>query len=359
MTPGAVNLTAGDCGNYGTKSAQVDPLRPQDIYTSFNCEGIWKSTDYGQTWNGPINTGSNGAAVGDCAAAIAIGRHAEDTADVAPILYESCIRGTGIGFWRSLNGGVDWTQYDVLPSGGQPSAVNQQFYAPAVDPYDADHLLMAGHAVDLLVQSTDGGLTWTSVTLAPGMITGDGGTGGIGFVNTGDPSTTRGTWLWLAAAVGTVGTWRTADGGATWALVDGNEHTNGSMHSELFQPAPYTTGLVYMAGQNSALGAGVLRSDDYGKTWAHVGSALPEAVVIATALHVYSMYGWAAGVGQSVPPSLEVGDGPGDGTWSARTTPAAMTQGPGQVAVTSDGTSSILIAANYNAGLWRYVEPAP
>jgi hypothetical protein len=34
-----------------------------------------------------------------------------------------------------------------------------------------------------------------------------------------------------------------------------------------------------------------------------------------------------------------------------------MTQGVGQIAVTNDGTHSILVAANYNAGLWRYVEP--
>jgi hypothetical protein len=35
-----------------------------------------------------------------------------------------------------------------------------------------------------------------------------------------------------------------------------------------------------------------------------------------------------------------------------------MTQGPGQVAVTNDGTNSIVVVANYNAGLWRYVEPS-
>jgi hypothetical protein len=34
-----------------------------------------------------------------------------------------------------------------------------------------------------------------------------------------------------------------------------------------------------------------------------------------------------------------------------------MTQGPAQVAVTSDGTHSIAVAACWNAGLWRYLEP--
>jgi hypothetical protein len=190
------------------------------------------------------------------------------------------------------------------------------------------------------------------------MVTGDGGTGGINFVNTGSASTTRGTWLWLAAAVGTVGTWRTADSGASWTLVDQNEHINGSMHSEVYQPLPPFTGDLYMAGQNSALGAGVLRSTDFGKTWAHVGLPTPEAVVFGTTLHVYGMYGWGIGAGQTVAPGLEVGEAPGTGTWSAPGTPPAMTQGPGQVAVTNDGTNSIVVVANYNAGLWRYVEPS-
>jgi hypothetical protein len=38
-------------------------------------------------------------------------------------------------------------------------------------------------------------------------------------------------------------------------------------------------------------------------------------------------------------------------------TPPAMTQGPAQAAVTSDGKNNILVIASYNAGLWRYIEP--
>jgi hypothetical protein len=362
VTPVAINLTdGGACGNFGTKAVQVDPMVASDVYTSFNCQGIWKSTDYGQTWSGPINTGTGGEMVGDCAAAIAIARA---SAESGPILYESCIRGDGIGFWRSTNGGVDWKNLSVLPDGGQATAINQQFYAPAVDPYDANHLIMAAHEVDLLVESTDGGQTWTNVPLAGAMITGDGGTGGINFVNTGVASTTRTTWLWLAATigvnsmnVGTVGTWRTSDGGATWTNVDENEHTNGSMHSEVYQPTPYSSGVIYMAGGYSALGSGVLRSSDYGQTWTHVGLATQEAVVVGTPSHVYAMYGWAAGEGATVDPTLEVGPTSSTGTWAAPGTPAAMTQGPGQAAVTNDGTHDIIIVANYNAGLWRYIEP--
>ena len=350
VTPSSVNLTTGDCGNYGTKGVQVDPSRPQDIYAELNCQGIWKSTDYGQTWNGPINSGQNGAAVGDCAGSIAIAR---SPAYPDAILYESCIRGAGLGFWRSTNGGVDWTSMSVLPDGGAASAANQQFYTPAVDPYDANHLLMSQHTTDVLVESTDGGQTWTNVVLAPAMITA-GDTGGIDFIDTGNPSTTRGTWLWLSAA--SAGTWRTSDGGATWTQVETNEHVAGSMHSEVYQPAPATSGVIYMAGEYSTSGSGVLLSMDWGQTWTHVGLDQPESIVIGTPKHLYAMFGWAIGAGQTVDPSLEVGDVPGTGTWASPGTPPAMTQGPGQAAVTSDGTNEIILVGDYNAGLWRYVE---
>jgi hypothetical protein len=340
-----------DCGNYGTKGVQVDPLRPQDVYVEYNCQGIWKSVDYGQTWSGPINTGHNGAAVGDCAGSIAIAR---SPSNPTAILYESCIRGSGLGFWRSDNGGVDWTSFDVLPDGGAASAENQQYYSPAVDPYDPDHLLMSQHATDGLVQSTDGGQTWTNIVLDAAMITG-GDTGGIDFVNTGDPSTTRTTWLWLSAA--SAGTWRTSDGGATWTQVQTNEHVAGSMHAEIFQPTPYTSGTIYMAGEYSGSGSGVFISQDFGSTWTHVGQNEPESTVIATSKNVYAGFGWAAGPSTAVAPGLEVASIPGTGTWSSPGTPPAMTQGPGQAAVTNDGTYNIVFFGNYNAGLWRYVEP--
>jgi hypothetical protein len=83
------------CGNYGTETVQVDPMHPSNLYTEFNCQGIWKSTDYGATWTGPINTGSNGTTISDCAGGITVAP--SSTANV-PTIYESCIRGSGTVF---------------------------------------------------------------------------------------------------------------------------------------------------------------------------------------------------------------------------------------------------------------------
>ena len=174
VTPSNVNLTSTlSCGNYGTETVQADPNRPSDLYAQFHCQGIWKSVDYGKTWVGPINTGSNGATVTDCAGGIRLAPNGTST----PTLYLSCIRGAAIGFWRSLDGGVNWTHYAIAPA---PSN-RQDVYPPMLDPYDPQHLIMAGHEQDLLVESVNGGQSWTSIPLNPGMLRGS-GTGSISFI---------------------------------------------------------------------------------------------------------------------------------------------------------------------------------
>jgi hypothetical protein len=139
-----------------------------------------------------------------------------------------------------------------------------------------------------------------------------------------------------------------------WTRVDKNEHTNGA--TEIFYQ-PDTSGVMYMAGVYSDLGWGVLRSTDYGQTWLHEGANEQETTVFGTKKNVYAMFGWAPGPGQTVDPSLQVVPVPGTGGWTKPGTPTAMFQGPGQGAVTSDGTHSIIVLSSYNAGLWRYVEP--
>jgi len=342
VTPTNVNLTDDlDCGNYGVDSVQVDPTTPSDLYAQFNCQGIWKSTDYGQTWRGPINTGTGGAGANG-AGAITI----PSAATTKPVpIYSAAIRGSGLGFWKSIDGGVSFTQYKI-----DPTPDRQGYYAPATDPYDALHLIMAGHEMDAVVESTDGGEHWTSVHLEAGMME-PGGTAAVFFLDTGAAATTRGTWLWMAqGSGGDYGTWRTTNAGVAWTQVDKNEHGHGT--SQLFQPGG---GVVFMPGVYSALGWGVLRSSDYGQTWTHVGGTGNENLVFGTSKNVYAMNGWAS-LGP-VDPSLEIAPMPGDGTWTPTPTPAEMTHGPAQVAVIHDDKSAILVAACWTSGLWRYIEP--
>jgi hypothetical protein len=344
VTPAGVDLTNDlNCGNYGTISAVSDPLRPSNLYTQFNCQGIWRSTDYGLTWTGPINTGSGGqGAKGAGGIAIAPG-----PAGQPPILYSAGIRGTGMGFWRSLDGGVSWTNFVVTPSGSR-----QDYYPPVVDPYNPNHVILNGHEMNVIVQSMDGGQTWTSVPMAAGMNE-NGGTGFITFVNTGNAATTANTWLWIGQQNGgTYGTWRTSNGGSSWTQVDKNEHPHGE--SQFYQPD--ASGVIYMAGVNSGKGWGVLRSTDYGQTWAHVGNTSGEGIVFGTPNHIYAMWAWAC-AHCTVDPAFEVGPAGGLGTWTSVPTPASMSMGGAQAAVVFDGTHYVIVTANWLSGLWRYVEP--
>jgi hypothetical protein len=348
VTPAGVDLTNYmGCGNYGFETVQVDPKNPSNLYAALHCQGIWKSTNYGATWTGPINTGTNGAKISDCAGGITI--PPSSTASV-PTIYESCIRGSGLGFWKSVDGGVNWTSYFVPPG----NSGYQDFYPPVVDPHDENHLLMATHEQNYLRESVDGGHNWTNVPMAGGMMQ-NGGTGEIFFINTGNAASTRGLWLWLAqASGGTYGTWRTSNSGATWVKVDKNEHPHGV--EQIYQPD--NNGVVFMAGSYSDLGNGVLRSTDYGQTWTHVGStASGEGVVTGSSTNLYSMFGYPIGVGGTTIAAFEIGAQPGTGTWVTPNVPAGLTQGPGQIRVVNDGTHNILVAAMHNAGLWRYIEP--
>jgi photosystem II stability/assembly factor-like uncharacterized protein len=347
VTPSNVDLTNNlSCGNFGTENVQVDPNQPSNFYAQFHCQGIWKSVDYGRTWTGPINTGTNGATVSDCAGGI---RLAPNGAGSPPILYQGCIRGAAIGFWRSLDGGVNWTRYNIAPAASN----RQDVYPPSVDPYDSQHLIMAGHEQDLLVESVNGGQTWTSIPMNAGMRAGN-GTGSISFINTGNASSTRGTFLWMAQQSGGVyGTWRTTNDGASWTQVDKNEHPHG--FAEAFQPD--ASGVIYIAGAYSQAGWGVLRSADYGVTWTHVGSSGNQRVVFGTPKAVYSSYSYPTGLSGSDGPSFQLAPQPGTSGWTSPSTPAAMREGSSQVAIGFDGSRYYIVGANYGAGLWLYIEP--
>jgi hypothetical protein len=211
---------------------------------------------------------------------------------------------------------------------------------------------MAGHEMNFLVQSVDGGRTWTNVPVASGMSQ-NGGTASIFFINTGTAATARGTWLWMAQQVGgAVGTWRTSNSGSTWVQVDKNEHPHGA--SQIYQPD--NNGVVYMAGAYSSLGWGVLRSSNFGQTWTHVGMSGNETVVVGTSKNLYAMFGYPVGPGGSTNAAFESSSQPGTNTWIAPGSPASLTQGPAQIAVVNDGARNILVGAMWNSGLWRYIE---
>lgn len=337
VTPAGVNPANASCGVAGTSSVQADPAHPSHLYVQFHCQGIWKSVDYGATWAGPINTGVNGVLSRDCDGVISISPTSTAT---VPTIFQACVRGNATGFWKSIDGGVNWIRYNVAPT------TRQDYLHPVVDPYDQTHLLMTGHEFDSLVESFDGGLTWNNVAVNTQMLT-NAFNSYVEFIDTGSASSTRRTWLWVADGNGSTGTWRTTNSGGTWTKVDSNEFFSSA--AQIHQPDK--NGVVFIAGRQSLLGDGILRSTDYGQTWARVGLNTSESIVFGTPKNVYSMCFCSNG-------KFQVASMPGTGTWVAPGTQAGPTTPPtAQVGVVNDGTRNILVAAGGETGVWRYIEP--
>lgn len=359
QTPGTwVNVTPAGAGNlacgpncFGVANIIVDPSNPSNFYSAIP-GGLWKSTDYGQTFTGPINTGSGGGVMGNVTGLGIVGNGIGQP----PKLYSGACCGGSSGFFRSLDGGVSWTTFNIAPGGSR-----QDVYYPQVDPYDGNHLIMSGHEQDAMYQSIDGGQNWTNIPRESGMICGCGGTAWLSFVNTGNATTTRNTWLWMEQGTGGgFGTWRTTSGGVGspgWIQVDSAEHSHGNF--QLYQPD--NNGVIFIPNIYSGLGWGVLRSTDYGATWAHVSNGNSgEAVVFGTPNNVYASYSFACGTCNTVFPNFQQAAQPAITGWSvgAQIPPPAGAQGAGQAAVTFDGSNYIILTANWTDGLWRYVEPA-
>src|SRR5499427_4622349 len=141
-----------------TKSAQGVPSQPNVFYIGVCNGGIWKTTDYGRTWQPVFDdqpTGSIGAVA------------------VAPsdpnIVYVASGEGlqrpdlsVGDGIYRSADAGKTWTHLGLRDG--------QQIPGLAIDPRDPNKILVAvaGHPYGPnpqrgVFRSTDGGQTFQKV----------------------------------------------------------------------------------------------------------------------------------------------------------------------------------------------------
>jgi hypothetical protein len=333
MDPALFTGTSG----FGIGSIVTDPARPTDLYAG-GYGSIWKSTDYGLTWQ-KLDSNPNPPS-------LALG-HVLAVAGTAPAtLWMANVNGAKHVF-RSNDGGLTFTLTGDIPE--QPDAAS--LYSIVVDPNDAKHLLSGLHEQDKVLESTDAGDTWQ-------FVSGSGWPAGGKswfpyFVDAGSPEKTRTTWF--AIAQDGASAVMTSDGGKTWAQpkgIEGLQHPHGS--AGFFQDAQ----ALFVAGiHGTAMGDGVYRSTDLGANFTRVtqGSG---GVVWGTSKNLYVMWGWAcAGCGiNEGGPQYQTAPQPGT-TWIKGSVPDALDWGPNSVATTSDGTHNIMVGAMWATGLWRYVEP--
>ncbi len=244
---------------------------PNVFYVGQVDGGVWKSTDYGQSWK-PIFDGQDTQSIG----AIAVAPSDDNIVYVAS--GEGLHRpdlSVGDGIYRSDDAGKTWTHLGLRDG--------EQIPALAVDPTNPNRLFAAvlGHpygpsAERGIFRSEDGGTTWEKVLYR------DERTGGSDVaIDPKDPRVvyaslweeTLGPWEDGNDYAGTKGgLFKSVDGGTTWKqltnglpanLVQINVTISGSDPERLYATLSTTEEGGYATGK----GLGVYRSDDAGASW--------------------------------------------------------------------------------------------
>jgi photosystem II stability/assembly factor-like uncharacterized protein len=257
-----------------TRAATGVPGEPNVFYLGAVHGGVWKSNDYGRTWN----------AIFDSQPTQSIGAIAVAPSD-PEIVYVGSGEGlhrpdlsVGNGIYKSTDGGKTWKHLGLADA--------EQIPALVVDPQNPNRLFAAvlGHpygpsAERGIFRSSDGGISWQKV------LSKDENTGGSDV--TIDPShpevvyaalweVREGPWEDNNTFAGTGGgLFKSTDGGDTWKqltnglpkdIVQVNIALAPSLPSRIYASVGTTEKGDYASGA----GLGVYRSDDAGQSWYRV-----------------------------------------------------------------------------------------
>jgi|CZKL01.1.fsa_nt_gi photosystem II stability/assembly factor-like uncharacterized protein len=254
-----------------TRAATGVSDQPNVFYVGQVDGGVWKSTDYGRTWN-PIFDGEESQSIG----AIAVAPSDSN------ILYVASGEGlhrpdlsVGNGIYRSSDAGKTWKHLGLHEGQQIPSLV--------IDPRDPNRLFAAvlGHPYGPneergIYRSTDGGQNWKKILYK------DANTGGSDVVL--DPANPD--VVYAAMWESRLGPWedgnqydgthgglfKSTDGGETWKpltkglpenLVQIQVAVSASNSNRLIA----TLSTSRESGYGSGAGLGVYRSDDAGESW--------------------------------------------------------------------------------------------
>lgn len=246
------------------------PQQPNVFYIGVNNGGVWKTTDYGRTWNPVFDKESTGS-IGT----IAIAPSNPD------IIYVGSGEGlqrpdlsTGNGIYKSTDAGKTWTHLG-LENG-------QQIPKIAVDPKNPDKIFVAvlGHPYGPneergIYRSADGGksfkkILYTNENVGGDDITIDPSNPDIIFATMWESR--LGPWENGAWSGTGGGIYKSTDGGNTWKkLSKGLPQNLVQAHVAI---APSSSNIIYVAvGTTEAneygtgKGMGIFRSDDGGENW--------------------------------------------------------------------------------------------
>ena len=351
-------------GSYSMTGIGLSPSAPATLYAStVRGNGLFKSTDGGNSWAGPIGTtflNVNGTTHTQ-GNPWTTGAGTSWTIAVDPLdantVYAFSAFGGDQGPWKTTDGGNTWRG---MFSSADNSAMTPDIYAIAVDPNNHQHLLITFHspwnytANAGILESVDGGATFIKhYPVAMGGAVPDSGAGHYAFFlgRKNDGTVDASGKFWIFATQGN-GFWRTEDGGTTWTEVASGynmQHGAGGLYRA-------STGVLYMGAVRH-----LLRSTDNGRTWTLAGEP-PTGSGLDDFLHDGYNAVIGDGVTMFVMPAntgYHTNGAPTPYYYSSETDGTHWTQygnqtfydGPGWMA--ADAVNHVIYSSNWAAGLWR------
>ena len=149
-------------------SLAVDPTDPQRVFVGVNGSGVRRSLNGGvsfTTLSGGLPTATS--SIGRVVIAIA-----PSNPQVLYAAYVDWFQDGLLGLYRTADGGTTWTQLTATPDFPSPQASYD--LSIGVDPLDANHVFCGGvspaYAVAGVIETTNGGASWTEVSETGGKI---------------------------------------------------------------------------------------------------------------------------------------------------------------------------------------------
>jgi hypothetical protein len=246
----------------GEINAFVRPGQPNWVYASVDQDdpfgGLYKSTDQGEHW--AIVSGTSGLRVN----AVAFDPDHPNL---------NIVIGTASGqVYTTTDDGVTWSNPITLAN-----RIGQLYFAPTL--YNGKRSLFAmpctyelscDNDEDVSYQSTDGGQTWITLTVAPTPNNNNGRVSELTFHDS-IPGL-----MWAAVGDG----YYSEDGGATWQPVGGGLHKAGGSFAVVPGGATRQTTTLF-----AVFGDGLYKSTDGGDSWQEtdtgIGAVLARAIAIS------------------------------------------------------------------------------